>query len=223
MGSRTFDPGRISALSDGVFAIAMTLLVLDLQLPDAQPFSDPSAFARELASQFPGFASWLLSFAVLCRLWTVHHDLLADGDTRSRGFTTWNFVFLGAVSFIPFPTSLLAEHPEELLSVVVFSATYVVAGIALGRMWRLLDAPAAADRAVPLPRRVSHAMLVILGTAFLSCILALVEPRLGAALWFSYPVTGGIVRRRDRRRSARTTSTGVEADGSYRPDTEKSE
>jgi uncharacterized membrane protein len=218
MRPRTFDPGRISALSDGVFAIAMTLLVLDLELPDVQSLSDPSAFARELASQFPGFASWLLSFAVLCRLWTVHHDLLADGDTRSRGFTTWNFVFLGAVSFIPFPTSLLAEHPEQLLSVIVFSATYVVAGIALGRMWRFVDAPVSTGRATPWPHRVSRAMLVILGTASLACLLALAEPRLGAALWFSYPVTGGIVRHRDRRQSARAISAGTEAHGSHGED-----
>ena len=199
MSSRTFDPGRISALSDGVFAIAMTLLVLNLQAPDVAMPSEPSDFARVLADQLPGFVSWLLSFAILCRLWTVHHDLLAEGDTRSRGFVAWNFVFLGAVSFIPFPTSLLAEHPEQLLSVVVFSSTYVVAGLALGRMRRVGDADAASEHAASSRERASHAMLLILATALLSCLLALAEPRLGALLWFCYPITGGLVRRHDRR------------------------
>jgi len=199
MNSKTFDPGRISALSDGVFAIAMTLLVLNLQAPDMARPSDPSAFSRVLAGQFPEFVSWLLSFAILCRLWIVHHDLLVDGDTRSSRFLAWNFVFLGAVSFIPFPTTLLAEHPEQLLSVVVFSSTYVVAGLALGRMRHVNDGETTSEHAAPALMRASHAMLLIVATAFLSCLLALVEPRLGALLWFSYPITGGLVRQHDRR------------------------
>lgn len=143
--------------------------------------------------------SWLLSFAILCRLWTVHHDLLAEGDIRTRSFARWNFVFLGVVSFIPFPTSLLAEHPERILSVVVFSATYVVAGIALGRMRRVLDRSRITDGAAPGRRRISRAMLLILATAAGSCLLALIDPWLGAVLWFSYPLTGGIVGRFERR------------------------
>jgi uncharacterized membrane protein len=206
MKHATFDPGRISALSDGVFAIAMTLLVLDLQLPDVGTVSGPSAFAAGIADQLPRFMSWLLSFAILCRLWTVHHDLLAEGDTRTRGFAAWNFVFLGAVSFIPYPASLLAEHPEQLLSVVVFSAAYVVAGIALGRMWQVFVRSRITDGEPSRPRRISRAMLLILATATGSCLLALLDPRLGAALWFTYPFTGGVVRRFDRREKAEPAS-----------------
>ncbi len=198
MSSKTFDPGRISALSDGVFAIAMTLLVLNLQAPDMARALDPSTFTRVLAGQFPEFVSWLLSFAILCRLWIVHHDLLVDGDTRSSRFLAWNFVFLGAVSFIPYPTALLAEHPEQLLSVVFFSSTYVVAGLALGRMRQFRDGGTGPGSAATSRSGASHAMLLIVATAFFSCLLALVEPRLGAILWFSYPITGGLVRRRDR-------------------------
>jgi len=199
MKKATIDSGRISALSDGVFAIAMTLLVLDLQLPDVGSLSDSLPFTAGLADQLPRFMSWLLSFAILCRLWTVHHDLLAEGDTRTRGFAAWNFVFLGAVSFIPYPASLLAEHPEQLLSVVVFSAAFVVAGIALGRMRRIFDHSSAAEGSAPPRPRISRAMLLILATATISCLLSIVDARLGAALWFSYPITGGMVRRHDRR------------------------
>ena len=202
----TFDPGRISALSDGVFAIAMTLLVLDLQLPDVGTVSEPSSFAAGIADQLPRFMSWLLSFAILCRLWTVHHDLLAEGDTRTRGFAAWNFVFLGAVSFIPYPASLLAEHPEQLLSVVVFSAAYVVAGIALGRMRQVFDRGQVADGETSHRRGISRAMLLILATAAGSCLVALFDPRLGAALWFTYPFTGGVVRRFDRRKKTAAAS-----------------
>ena len=98
MKQSTFDAGRVSALSDGVFAIAMTLLVLALKLPDLGPGLGGDAFAAALLEQGPRFMSWLLSFAILCRLWITQHALLAEGDTRSRGFVGWTFLFLGAVS-----------------------------------------------------------------------------------------------------------------------------
>ena len=126
-----FDAGRISAISDGVFAIAMTLLVLDLKLPDLEIGMSREDFATVTLRQAPRFVSWLLSFAILARLWMMQYGLLVEGDTRSRGFVGWTFVFLGAVSFTPFPTSLLSEHHDQALSTIVFSATLAVAAIAL--------------------------------------------------------------------------------------------
>jgi uncharacterized membrane protein len=105
MKQRTFDAGRAGALSDGVFAIAMTLLVLDLKLPEFESESGSTAFAHGLLAQGPRFMSWFLSFAILCRLWIIQHAALVGGDTRSRGFIGWNFLFLGAIAFLPYPVS----------------------------------------------------------------------------------------------------------------------
>jgi len=75
----------MSTLSDGVFAIAMTLLVLDLRPPEVGPLSDSWSFAAGLVDQ-RGFLSWLLSFAILCRLWTVQHPISHSGSiARSNG------------------------------------------------------------------------------------------------------------------------------------------
>jgi uncharacterized membrane protein len=60
---------------------------------------------------------------------------LEQGNKKSKGFTTFNFAFPGAISFIPFPTSLISQHSEQSLLVNIFSATYVVAGLALAGMW----------------------------------------------------------------------------------------
>ena len=172
MKQATFDAGRISALSDGVFAIAMTLLVLELKLPDLGRGLGGDAFAAELLQQGPRFFSWLLSFAILCRLWITQHALLAGGDTRSRGFVGWTFLFLGAVSFIPFPTSLLSEHHDQALSVVIFSASLAVAGIALFGMWRAgmrhRDAGARPSIVDPSSKR---AMFILFATAAVSEVL----------------------------------------------------
>lgn len=74
-----FDAGRVSAISDGVFAIAMTLLVLDLKLPDLDPGLSADVFAASVRQQAPRFASWLLSFAILTRLWIIQHAKVTPG------------------------------------------------------------------------------------------------------------------------------------------------
>jgi uncharacterized membrane protein len=139
MKQGAFSTGRINSLSDGVFAIAMTLLVLDLKLPPLDPSAGRSVVTAALVEQFPRFISWVLSFAILCRLWITHQGLLTTGTTRSPSFMTWNLVFLGAIAFIPFPTSLLSEHHDRALSVFFFSGTSAVTALLLPR-WRLRTA-----------------------------------------------------------------------------------
>jgi len=192
-----FDPGRISALSDGVFAIAMTLLVLDLEVPDLVADSDSVQFATALVEQAPNILSWLLSFAILCRLWIIQHDLLAEGDTRSRGFLAWNFLFLGCVSLIPFPTSLLAEHHNQALSVIVFSTVFATAGVALAAMRSALSSGEESD--TQRRRPVSRSSALLLATAATSCGVAIFQPTLGALVWFTYPISAAVIRRRDQR------------------------
>ena len=195
-----FDVGRISALSDGVFAIAMTLLVLDLGLPDTGPVTDSAAFAALLVQQVPRFLSWLLSFALLCRLWILDHDVLADGDTRSWGFLAWSFVFLGCISFIPFPTSLLAEHADQPWSIVIFSATYASAGIALaGMLQQSVKGGFFAAKQTDAERGSKRAVILLLSTAAVACVAAFWNPGFGALAWCTYPIASALIRRKARR------------------------
>lgn len=185
MRQKDFSADRVISLSDGVFAIAMTLLVLDLKHPSLDASADKSILTTALVEQTPRFISWILSFAILCRLWITHHGLMTAGETRSRGFMTWNFLFLGAVAFIPFPTSLLSEHHDQALSVFIFSATYAIAGVALAGMavaYRRQIEPAAASRG-DIARTVTRAVAVLLATALLSSLLALYRPWLGVLVW----------------------------------------
>ena len=194
MKQRTFDAGRISALGDGVFAIAMTLLVLDLKLPDLGAGLSREAFSAALAEQAPRFVSWLLSFAILCRLWITHHALLAEGERRSRGFVGWSFVFLGAVSFIPFPTSLLSEHHDQPLSVIVFSLTLVAAGIALLGMHREVRRTRPAGNEAG--RGHERPVVFLLVTAVLAGILAVFEPAWGLTAWIVFPFVAVVIGKR---------------------------
>ena len=195
MKQSAFSSGPINSLSDGVFAIAMTLLVLDLKLPPLDPSAGRSVVTAALVEQFPRFISWILSFAILCRLWITHHGLLATGKTRSTRFMTRNLACLGAVSFIPFPTSLLSEHYDRAFSVFIFSATYAVAGLALAAMAVEYRKQLASEGALTEELSVARAVALILATASISCLLALIRPWLGVLTWAAYPFASAVVRR----------------------------
>lgn len=187
MKQTSFSAARLNSLSDGVFAIAMTLLVLGLKLPPLELTADRGVFSAALVAQIPRFISWILSFAILCRLWIIHHGLLSTGKTRSRRFMTWNLMFLGAIAFIPFPTSLLSEHHDQALSVFIFSSTYAVAGLALAGIAvayrRQLETEGTSSESTAAVR----AVIIILVTALISCLLALFRPWLGVLIWVVYP------------------------------------
>lgn len=185
MKQTVFSTARLKSLSDGVFAIAMTLLVLDLKLP-AGLDQAAGVFTDALVAQIPRFLSWILSFAILCRLWIISHGLLSTDATRSRGFMTWNLVFLGAIAFIPFPTSLLSEHHDQALSVFIFSATYAVAGLALAGMALAYRGQLETARASSESSNTARAVIIILATALISCSLALFRPWLGVLMWGMY-------------------------------------
>ena len=196
MKQATFDAGRVSALSDGVFAIAMTLLVLDLKLPELGSDLDHDTFVAALQTQGPRFYSWLLSFAILCRLWIIQHALLAQGDTRSRGFVGWTFVFLGVVSLAPFSTALLSEHHDQALSVVIFSLSLAIAGSALAGMWHAsLRHGAAHGKPRVLDRSSKRAMILLLVSAVVSIGLAPFSPKLGTLVWVAFPVIAFLIAR----------------------------
>lgn len=192
----TFELGRLDALSDGVFAIALTLLVLDLKLPASVGPGDDLSFQQALIEQLPHILAWLLSFAILARLWIVQHSLLVNGDKRSRAFMTWNFVFLGAVTVVPFTTSLIAERHDQALSVIIFSVAMSLDGIALDRMWSVersfFDAKAEADWAVASPRSSIVLILLVAATASL---VALIYPSAGPFVWIAFPLAAPLLKR----------------------------
>lgn len=195
MKQATFELGRLTALSDGVFAIALTLLVLDLKLPATAGLATGVSFEENLVAQLPHILAWLLSFAILARLWIIQHALLVDGGKRSRAFMAWNFVFLGAVSVLPFTTSLIAERHDHALSVVVFSLALSVGGLALRRMWsverKFFEAKAESDAAVSSPAKPAALILLV---AAIACVAAPFYPTAGVLVWVAFPLLSPLLK-----------------------------
>jgi uncharacterized membrane protein len=203
MNEQRIKASRLEAISDGVFAIAMTLLVLGLKLPALDGPSDSDAFRAVLAGQLPHVVSWIISFAVLCRLWITQHALLKDGTMESLLFTWLNFAFLGTISFIPFPTSLISEHPDQPWSVVIFSMSFVLSGLMLALMSLVKQTP---TQQTPSWQTLNlSAKRIIIGLPIIGVIailLAFWHPRVGVSCWFILPFFGFSRKKKQKRKDS---------------------
>ncbi|CAL9361902.1 hypothetical protein SUDANB130_00684 [Streptomyces sp. enrichment culture] len=118
-------PDRLLALSDGVFAIAITLLVLDIHVPQGL---DSDGFHQALGDVVPNLGAYAISFAVLAGFWRDHRAIfhrvrLVDADVI--GLTVLG---LGLTALLPFPTALVSEYGDESTSVVIYSAAVASLG-----------------------------------------------------------------------------------------------
>jgi len=123
---------RLLALSDGVVAIAITLLVLQLNVP--AKLHDPTS-ASELATQLGKGAdqlvSYVISFYVVAQFWLVHHRVFRQIAGQREGLAWWNFAFLFAITLVPFTSGLLGQYAENPLAVDIFAANILLASLSL--------------------------------------------------------------------------------------------
>jgi uncharacterized membrane protein len=123
---------RLLALSDGVVAIALTLLVLQLNVPSVAKLADPNS-ASELAAQLGKGAdeliSYVISFYVIAQFWLVHHRVFRQIAGQQEGLAWWNFAFLFAITLMPFTSDLLGKYPENPLAIDIFAANLLVASL----------------------------------------------------------------------------------------------
>jgi uncharacterized membrane protein len=128
---------RLQTLADGVFAVAMTLLVLDVRLPDAE-IDTNRALWDQVVGLGPQFMAYLLSFTMLGTFWLAQHTFL-ERCRRSDRMLAWaTLIFLFFVSTLPFSASTLAEHTHLALAVLLYWANLLGLGLTLG--WQIWHA-----------------------------------------------------------------------------------
>ncbi len=122
---------RIAYFSDAVYAIAMTLLALDLRIDHlAAPEDSPSSMFAALNDLVPKLIAYFVGFLLLARYWKAHHSFFGRLRTIDSRLLTLNLTYLGFVALLPFPTSLIGEYEDNPISVVLFSLTMaVISGI----------------------------------------------------------------------------------------------
>jgi uncharacterized membrane protein len=123
------DRDRIVNFSDGVFAIAITILILDINVPEG--LSSEEVSARVLAL-WPEYLGYVISFLVLAVYWQAHHRVFRYIRRYDSTLVWLNFLFLMAICFLPFPTSLLGKYGGEQVSVVIYAADAALASLLLG-------------------------------------------------------------------------------------------
>ena len=178
-------PERVEAFSDGVFAIAITLLVLEIRVPSAEELRSPSAILDALGALWPSYLGYLVSFVTIGNVWINHHNLFRLVGSVSHGLLLANLLLLLGVGFMPFPTALLAQTlggPGQQIGLVVYAVLFLLIAVSFNALWfaakRVLkpDAPLASVEAINQSYRLGPVI------SALAVVIALVNPVLGMAV-----------------------------------------
>jgi uncharacterized membrane protein len=182
--------GRVLAFTDGVFAIAITLLVLGLDVPPN--LDDVGAALRDRSSDFVAYG---FSFAVLGSIWLAHHrfyTLVARFDGR---LIVLNLVYLALVALVPFSAQLLGHYSQTTDAVIVYAVN--LAGISLAfaaQVFHSFNGGLVKEEVRDESRRyVGPASFVVSATFLLSIPIAFVDPRICPIIWLGLLVLGGRV------------------------------
>jgi uncharacterized membrane protein len=134
----TFEIGknRVEALSDGIFAIVMTLLILELHVPKLPATAANVEVTAALFDLWPKFVSYLVAFISLGVFWIAHHIMYHAVRRADRTLLWLNIVFFMFVSVMPFSTSLLNSFPAALIAPFLFGANLAVVGWLLFVQWK---------------------------------------------------------------------------------------
>lgn len=182
-------PNRVEALGDGVFAIAMTLLVIEIHVPEVAAPSTASLLAA-LGHLAPHIAAFAVSFLVLGTFWVGHHYQFARIQRVNRTLLWINVAFLLCIAFLPFSTAFLATYLRQPVALLVYGANLLLAGAFLYWHWRhatanrRLVAPDLSDAAILAIRRRVEAGIAVYGVA---TVLAVLLPVAGLALFALMP------------------------------------
>lgn len=118
--------GRVLAFSDGMFAIAMTLLVVAIAVPSLADGESVGDLADALNDLSDSIVSFFISFAMIGRYWVAHHLMFSLLRAFDRGLIGLNLLYLGFIAFLPFPTALLGSYFDNPLAVAVYAAAVAV-------------------------------------------------------------------------------------------------
>ena len=178
---------RVEAFSDGVFSIAITLLVLNISVPTVQD-SQISGLLTQLLNRWPNFLAFTASFFFILVMWINHHRLFTAIRRSDTGLMLLNGLLLFAVILVPFPTALVAEYlqqRDENIAVMVYSGWFLIVSIFFNLLWRyaaynnrLFTEQTDPQLAASISRQFLFGPLIY----FVSLLVAFVSPPLSLAI-----------------------------------------
>ena len=174
---------RLMGFSDGVFAIAITLLILNIEVPKSTGVA--AVAVSQIVDEWPDVLSYVISFLVIGNYWIVHNDIFGDVERYDRKLLWLNVIYLMFVAFIPFSTSLIGDFPGGV-PVMIYAGTLTLTSVVLAVLWRyawssdLLDGTVDCDDV----REVTYDILTPATVFAGSVLIALVSARWAMYSWF---------------------------------------
>jgi uncharacterized membrane protein len=148
---------RAEAFSDGVFAVAITLLILEIHVPQPQSLTAPGELVGALLKQWPSLVAFLLSFVLVLIAWINHYQLYTHIRRTDGPFLFLNGFLLLMITLLPFTTSLLAtymQHPQAKVAGIIYAGSNLLTAISFQLLWRY-----ASYEGRLLKQNVNHAMV----------------------------------------------------------------
>jgi len=180
---------RLETLSDGVFAVAMTLLILDIKLPPISNDISSTEYGSAIWALWPKVGVFFLSFIVLARAWELHRYIFSFLIRHDHILIYLNMAYLMAIIFVPFSTSLVGEHPKFEISAAIYAANMLaIAGLKF-IMWsyatheRRLVSNELSSTVVEWPKKRLGVSIVVISVAI---FIALIHPQASILLLLSY-------------------------------------
>lgn len=180
------DIERTTFFSDAVFAIAMTLVAVDIKIPQVPG----DEMGRAVAEQWPEFAAYLLSFAVAGTYWLSHHRLFRLLKGFTAGLQRLNLVLLFFIGLLGYATDMLAFHSDRAIGVVIYAATLGFIGAANTSLWLYAGRRRMFKEDVD-PRLITYARVrapVTPAVFLVSIPVAFINPVAGIVTWLAIPL-----------------------------------
>jgi uncharacterized membrane protein len=133
------ETGRAEAFSDGIFAIAVTLLILEIRAPAQHDIGSDGALWHALRGLWPAYLAYIISFATILVTWINHHAIMRLVARTDHAFLLLNGLLLALITAVNFPTSLIAEyigHPGEQAAALAYSGVFLLMAFAFNILWR---------------------------------------------------------------------------------------
>jgi uncharacterized membrane protein len=211
--SMGFTVERLNAFSDGVFAVAITLLVVSIALPTIHGNVTEAKMAHGLAAVWPHFFAYGLSFVIIGMFWVSHHALFSAITKVNRVLIWMNLFYLLLIVFMPYPTNVLALFGQTTVATILYASVLALAGFMQALMgWYAVRDHRLVDDAFDLKEASDYIRGALIMTAvfLISIVIAIFNPSAAQYFWAVLFITPMVEHLLKRKKEPKATELEVE-------------
>jgi len=190
LGGETMPKTRLESFSDCIIAFAITLLILEIHLPDMGGSIDNGAMLKAIVSVLPNLLLYAISFVVCTVWWISHHSFIHDLLSVDRALLWLNSLFLMFIAFLPFPTGVLGHHPGQPVATAFYGMVCAITGLSFWMMRLYASQHAELMRPeIPTEERRRRVRISLLSPLLYAggALLALLFPTLALCIFAGIP------------------------------------